>query len=75
MCKLIKISKLKVDDVILPEASTEHEKEKQTNIVAGTSIVRGGDNPLQLAFSPTAVFNITHKSNIDGYDNRELAAA
>lgn len=73
MSTLIEISKLKIEDVVLPEVKTDDEKEKQANILAGTSIVRNGDNPLQLVFSPNAVFNIAYRSNIDGYDNKQAS--
>ena len=69
----VTISALKIEEVVLPETKSDIEKETQTNIVQGTSIVRGGDNPIQLAFSPTAIFNAAYKSNIEGHDNKQAA--
>ncbi|NOJ14006.1 hypothetical protein [Vibrio splendidus] len=69
--KSVMISDLKLEDVILPETKSDTEKETQTTIVQGTSIVRDGDNPIQLAFSPTAVFNAAFKSNLADHDNKQ----
>lgn len=73
MTKIITVSKINKDEIILPEPDNEKDKETQNNIIAGTSIVRDGDNPLQLAYSPNAVFNIAFRSNADSYDNKQAA--
>ncbi|MEZ8138151.1 hypothetical protein ACED34_21810 [Vibrio splendidus] len=74
MSKLVKISPLKMEDVVLSEPKTDEQKETQENIVSGTSIVRDGENPIQLAFSPTALYNVAYKSNLPDYDNKQAAA-